>query len=80
MSKPLIYPNYLSHPEDIQTLVRGLKIYNRLLTTRSFKENGADFIHFDNFECKDYPSDWYGECYSKYFTRTLSHSNEDGAR
>lgn len=72
-SKPLIYPNYLSHPYDMETVVRGMKIYDRLLDTKAFKANGADLIRFDDFECEGYPSDEFWECYARFFSHTLYH-------
>lgn len=73
LSKPLIYPNYFSHLEDLETVMRGQKIYNLLVETKAFKKNGGEFIQFKDFECDDYPSNGFWECYSRYFSSTLYH-------
>lgn len=75
LSRPLIFPNFFSEPEDMDAIIRGLKFYDLLLETRAMKENGASLIHFENFECEDevYPSDAYWECYARQFSRTASH-------
>lgn len=70
---PIIVPNYFSAPEDLATVVRGLRIYNNLLKTRTFNLNSAKFIEFDDYECEDYPSDSYWECHSRHFSNTLYH-------
>jgi choline dehydrogenase-like flavoprotein len=36
MSKPAIKANYLSHPEDVRVMVKGLRIARRVLAARAF--------------------------------------------
>jgi choline dehydrogenase-like flavoprotein len=34
---PLIYPNYFSHPQDMKTLIEGVKIALAMSQTKSFQ-------------------------------------------
>jgi len=38
LSKPLIYPKYLSHPDDVATLVEAIKFSIRLTETQALKK------------------------------------------
>lgn len=72
--KPRIYANYLTHRDDVDTLVRGLKIYSKFVETEAFKENGGQHIKFKDV-CDDVPFDSteYWECHAKYFSTTVYH-------
>lgn len=43
LSKPLIYANYYTHPEDVQRVVEGIKFAIQLGETK-----GTSFFYFDN--------------------------------
>lgn len=73
LSMPRIYPNYFSDHEDMETMIGGLKIYNNFPDTEAFRAKGGKLIHFDDFDCDDYPSDSYWECYARHFSTTLYH-------
>lgn len=72
---PIINPNYLTEDEDVETLLRGIKLYRKLLTTESFKLSEVEEHKFDIPECDkhDYESDDYWKCYISYFSSTLYH-------
>lgn len=72
-SKPRIYPNYLSHKADVETLVEALKFYHNLQETRAFKAAGGTFVKYKDLECDGYPTDEYWECYARHFITTLYH-------
>ena len=38
LSKPIIYPKYLTHPDDVGSLVEGNKFSLRLAETRALKK------------------------------------------
>ncbi|XP_039754286.1 glucose dehydrogenase [FAD, quinone]-like isoform X1 [Pararge aegeria] len=72
---PLIDPKYLSHPEDLKTLVDGIKLLTKLLETDAMKSIGAHLNknHFPGCEEYDLFSDLYLECYVKHLTLSSYH-------
>lgn len=72
---PIINPNYLDDQEDVETLLRGLKIYRSLLDTESFKLHDVVEDRFVIPECDkfEYASDDYWKCYISYFSTTFYH-------
>lgn len=72
---PRIHTNYLSNHNDVQTLIRGLRLTQKFLQTNVFREHNADPIHFNLPECEKAPadSDEYYECYVRHMSYTLYH-------
>lgn len=72
---PIINPNYLAEDEDVETLLRGLKLYRKLLDTESFKLHEFVEHRFEIPECDkfEYASDDYWRCYISYFSSTMFH-------
>lgn len=72
---PLIDPNYLSHPSDIKTLVKGIKMLQQLLQSDAFKAFNAELNPKLFPGCEDFAfgSDEYWECYVKHLTLTMYH-------
>lgn len=72
---PMIFPNYLDHPYDIQTLIRGAKFQASFDRTPTFKAHNAELIKLNITECNKhrYRSDAYWQCYLKYMTTTIYH-------
>ncbi|XP_061193408.1 alcohol dehydrogenase [acceptor]-like [Saccostrea echinata] len=75
---PLIDPNYLDHPDDIRTLLKGIKIYMKVANTTAFKSIGASPT--DPYEeylppCNTlpFPSEEYWVCRIKYYTYIVYH-------
>jgi len=69
---PLIYPNYFKEPEDIATLIEGVKIIVALSKTAAFKRFGSEMNSHPFPGCKHIPihTDRYWECmirFVKYF-------------
>lgn len=73
---PLIYANYFDVPEDMKTLVNGVKQHvMKLENTNKFKSVGAKLRWLDLAECNAYKkgSDKHLECYSRAMTFSLYH-------
>ena len=39
---PIIQPNYLAHPRDMETLIEGMKYAQRLATTKTMRDHGIE--------------------------------------
>lgn len=72
---PLIYPNYFNEPEDIATLVEGVKIAVALSRTQAFRRFGSEVNSKQFPGCKNIPmySDPYWECMIRHYTVTVYH-------
>lgn len=72
-AKPKIYPNYLNHTDDIETLVRGIKYQVDFLKTEEFKNNEVDLLQLPLAECRgiEIPSDEYWQCYATYMSTSM---------
>jgi choline dehydrogenase-like flavoprotein len=56
-SKPILQPNYLSHPDDVRRLVDGCRISAQMAKSKPFQK----------FKPQDWPVKWYGcEKYKLY--------------
>lgn len=73
--KPLIDPKYLSHKDDIQTLVEGVKISMKLGLTPAMKEQEATLLTTKYPDCVDLElhSDKYLECMVRQYVNTFWH-------
>ena len=66
---PIIDANYLDHPDDIRTLVEGVKFLNKFEATEAFKKQGLH-LKEDKLLCgNDHQpnSDAYFECYVREY-------------
>lgn len=72
---PAIYPNYLSHPDDMETLVRAIKEQISYVDTNAYQSLDMEFIKIPINECDkyEYGSDEYWRCYIRYMSMTLYH-------
>ncbi|XP_071113299.1 glucose dehydrogenase [FAD, quinone]-like [Haliotis cracherodii] len=72
---PIIEPNYLSHPDDVKTLVRGVRMVQKLHQTNAFKEIGArlEDTPFPTCTTMKYDTDEYWECYIRALATTIYH-------
>lgn len=73
--KVKIQPNYMEEEADVDTYVRAIKIYTRLVDTKAFKENEAELHQIDLPGCKSYTykSDDYWKCYIRHMSTTVYH-------
>lgn len=72
---PLIYPNYFKEPEDIATLVEGVKISIALSKTAAFKRFGSEMNPRKFPGCAHIPmyTDPYWECMIREYSATIYH-------
>ncbi|XP_071114572.1 glucose dehydrogenase [FAD, quinone]-like [Haliotis cracherodii] len=72
---PVIDPNYLSHPHDVKTLIRGIRLNQKLHQTKAYKEIGAklDDTPFPTCTTMQYDTDAYWECYVRALATTGNH-------
>lgn len=72
---PCIDPKYLSNKEDIQTLIRGIKLVTTFVETQSMKKLSAHINPITFPGCEEYEiySDAYWECYVRHLTLSSYH-------
>lgn len=72
---PLIYPNYFADPQDMATLVEGVKIVVALSRTKAFKRFGSVLNPTPFPECKHMGmyTDAYWECCIRHYSATVYH-------
>ncbi|KAL5019591.1 hypothetical protein ScPMuIL_002483 [Solemya velum] len=74
---PVIQPNYLQHPDDVTSVVNGMKFLHKLIETKAMQSIGARFpdsIRPYSF-CGDhaFATDQYWECYARHLATTAFH-------
>lgn len=71
----IIQPQYLSHPDDIDVLVAGLKMIHKLVQTPAFQALGASITPRPFPGCHQFrfTSDDYWQCYAQHLTLTAYH-------
>lgn len=72
---PLIYSNYFKDDEDIETLLRGMKIMQNLLKTKSFQRHKPEILDLKIRNCVKYEfsSDDYFRCALRNLATTIYH-------
>lgn len=72
---PRIFPKYLEHDEDVETLVRGVKFVADFVNTKALVREEGELIRLPLPECdvNEYQSDAYWRCYISYLTTTVYH-------
>lgn len=72
---PLIEPKYLTHPQDIKTLVHGLNISIAAAMAPSYKKLNTKIFETRVPGCDEYPlySDGYLDCFARTLTCTVYH-------
>lgn len=77
LDRPLIYANYLTDPEDVATLVEGVRVVQRLANTSVLREKYGIELEEENYgPCNlmyRYDSDEFWECAVKYYTGPENH-------
>lgn len=71
----IIQPHYLSHPDDVEALVIGLKFIDELTKTPAFQSLGATITQRPLPGCTHltFLSDKYWRCYARHLTLTSYH-------
>jgi glucose dehydrogenase (acceptor) len=76
MTPPLIDPNYLNHPDDLEVLVEGVKTTVKLLEdTSPFKQFNSTIsqVHLPGCEAFTFKSNKYWECVVRTLLTTVWH-------
>ncbi|XP_067014665.2 glucose dehydrogenase [FAD, quinone]-like [Anabrus simplex] len=75
--KPLIYHNYLSHPEDVETIIKGINKSIELSRTNAFQKFASRLHDIPIPGCKQhvFGSDQYWECATRHLTFTIYHQS-----
>lgn len=65
---PIIHANYLEHPDDVQTLIKGIREKQKFLETDSWRATGIKDVLIPINDCTKYiaDSDQYWECYARH--------------
>jgi len=73
--KPKIYANYLDYQEDVDTLMRGIRLKQEFLKTKALKNEEAEILQINIPGCVnyEYDTDEYWECYTRHMTNTVYH-------
>ncbi|XP_064614396.1 alcohol dehydrogenase [acceptor]-like isoform X2 [Liolophura sinensis] len=71
---PLVDPNYLSNPDDVKTLVEGIKLCLKLGNTEAFRPLGARFIKrvLPGYQGTPYTDEYWAE-YVRHMTQAVYH-------
>ncbi|XP_052902529.1 glucose dehydrogenase [FAD, quinone]-like [Anopheles moucheti] len=72
---PIIEANYFENSDDLNVIVQGIRLQQRLFQTKTFKTAGATLHRIDIPGCRDqvYDTDEYWECYVRQLTITTYH-------
>lgn len=72
-SKPIIIPNYLKHPDDLDTFGKAVAFVRKLTKTTSFKHLGFELALLDLPKCRNMNEKEYWVCYIKHMATTVYH-------
>ncbi len=72
---PAIDPQYLSHPDDLKSLVAGIRIAQKLAGTEVFQKVNTTMRRRVHRDCRDveFDSDQYWECFVRNMGTTFLH-------
>ncbi|XP_071877037.1 glucose dehydrogenase [FAD, quinone]-like isoform X1 [Bombus fervidus] len=72
---PLIYPNYFENPEDVATMVEGIKFVVEMSKTAPFRRYGSKLLPKAHPGCTNIPiyTDPYWECVIRFYATTVYH-------
>ena len=72
---PSINPRYLSHPEDVKDLIGGIRIWEKLMETSTFKNLDVNISDAKISSCSQHKfrSDGYWECFLRHIATTSYH-------
>ncbi|XP_055692900.1 glucose dehydrogenase [FAD, quinone]-like [Lutzomyia longipalpis] len=75
-SPPIINPKYLSHPDDAQILIQGIRTLQELLSTEAMKKIGAEInpLLFPGCESHQWDTTAYWKCYVEHVTLSAFHT------
>lgn len=72
---PIIDPNYLADPDDVQTFVKGINAVRELLNTKALKSIGTEFWNkpFSGCAREKFDSNDYWKCMVRHLAGTVYH-------
>ncbi|XP_037037108.1 glucose dehydrogenase [FAD, quinone]-like [Bradysia coprophila] len=72
---PLIYPNYYSHPDDVELSMKLIDKILALEKTEAFKHLNSTYYRTTPPDCLnfEYGNAMYWECYIRHYTHTIYH-------
>ncbi|ESO12711.1 hypothetical protein HELRODRAFT_159297 [Helobdella robusta] len=73
--KPIIDPNYLSEDQDVQILLEGIRLSERIVSTKEMKTIGAERSSRRHPFCEQHEdgSDEYWSCFIRHNTMSMHH-------
>ncbi|CAG9770840.1 unnamed protein product [Ceutorhynchus assimilis] len=76
-NKPYIYSNYFAEPEDMETMLKGVRLILNITSQPALKALGARLHTIPIPQCSNIPfgRDEYFECMARYFTFTIYHQS-----
>ncbi|KAG5900277.1 hypothetical protein JTB14_000804 [Gonioctena quinquepunctata] len=76
-SKPLIYPNYFASHEDMDTILKGIRLILNITSQPALQAIGARLHTVPIPQCanRTFGSDEYFDCMTRYFTFTIYHQS-----
>jgi choline dehydrogenase-like flavoprotein len=77
LDHPILYHNYFTEPEDMDIIVKGIKLAIQLINTTAFQRHGAELYTVALPPCKEHEfgSYAYWECSVRYMTFTIYHQS-----
>ncbi|KAG4069992.1 hypothetical protein HA402_013652 [Bradysia odoriphaga] len=73
LDHPIIKLNYLDKREDAQTIVQGIRLVQKFLTTAPFKLQEIQELQLNLPDCGVFGTDSYYNCYVSHMSTTLHH-------
>lgn len=70
---PLIYANYLTHEDDVRTIIAGFRMARKIFDTKALKRVNISEERYSRCECYEDDSDEYWYCVLKHYTDTYYH-------
>lgn len=72
-SDPVIKTNYFTHPEDVETYIKSIRLIQELEKTYTFKMLGMKLIKLEIEACSNLSEIDYWKCYLKHIATTVYH-------
>lgn len=75
LSPPKIFPNFLTHPEDVDTIVEGIEEVVKIASQPALQKWNATLLKEDISPCNrlEFKSNHYYRCLTRTITNTLYH-------
>ncbi|XP_072948841.1 ecdysone oxidase-like [Epargyreus clarus] len=74
LASPEIMPNYLDCKEDVEEMIKSMKIIEQLVQTPAFVSHNASFLPLKFQGCPEFGEIGYWECYLRHMTNSVFHA------